>query len=378
MLGSDSELPHAEPAAGRDLVLAVDALDLALVVTNGVGEVTFSSPAAQRLFEQRSDLALLQQKVIDSLRSAVRGELVESEIDLSGPPSASYRVRCAPLLSDGTGGAAVAMIEDITTQRKVDLVRRDFVANISHELKTPVGAVALLTDALHGELDQAIITRLSSRIVDEVARVGATIDDLLELSRIELGDDTQIEALEISDLLETVIHRMRAAAESRTVRIEVSESARVTLLGDRRQLVSAITNLVDNAIKYSRPDQTVEVQSRLRESWLDVVVTDHGIGIPRRDLTRVFERFYRVDRARSRETGGTGLGLAIVRHIANNHGGEVTVDSREGTGSVFTLSLPLLPENVFPHGGVGPSNHSAVENPVSGEHIQRSEESNRG
>jgi two-component system, OmpR family, sensor histidine kinase SenX3 len=179
-------------------------------------------------------------------------------------------------------------------------------------------------------------------MLNEAFRVSRTIDDLLELSRIEADDEAAREEVPVPVFLSEAVDRVRGAADQRDITIEVDEPTdRLVVSGDRRQLSSAVYNLLDNAVKYSDPGSSVKVRARTDGRWIDLTVEDHGIGIPRRDLERVFERFYRVDRARSRETGGTGLGLAIVRHVANNHAGEVRVDSREGEGSTFTLRLPI-------------------------------------
>jgi two-component system, OmpR family, sensor histidine kinase SenX3 len=207
-----------------------------------------------------------------------------------------------------------------------------------------VGALALLAETLLDERDPDVTRRLAERLANESFRVGRTIDDLLELSRLEVAAAPANEQVPVATFVSEACARVEPAAEQRGIEFAVEEApARLTVVGERRQLVSAVTNLLDNAVKYSEPGSTVEVQARTDGTWVDVTVRDHGIGIPRRDLERIFERFYRVDRARSRETGGTGLGLAIVRHVASNHRGEVRVESREGVGSTFTLRLPAGP-----------------------------------
>jgi len=242
------------------------------------------------------------------------------------------------------GGGAVATIEDVTERARLDAVRTDFVANISHELKTPVGALAVLAEAMADADEPEVINRLTNKMVDEAFRAGRTIDDLLELSRIELGGDAVRDVVPVSLVMAEAVDRARSLAERRGIDIRVNEVAdRLKLLGDRRQLVSAVGNLVENAVKYSESGGQVEISAHTDGIWIDLRVRDFGFGIPARDLDRIFERFYRVDRARSRETGGTGLGLAIVRHVANNHGGEVRVKSVEGEGSTFDLRIPAAP-----------------------------------
>jgi two-component system sensor histidine kinase SenX3 len=219
-------------------------------------------------------------------------------------------------------------------------MRSDFVSNISHELKTPVGAVAVLAEALIDETDTAVVHRLADHLVEEAHRAVRTIDDLLKLAEIEStrpGD----EIVEVSTVVRAAVARGRVVDGGRGIEIaslDVPEG--LQLRGDQRQLVSAVGNLVENAVKYSHAGDVVRICVRVDEVAVEVTVADQGVGIPRRDLDRVFERFYRVDRARSRDTGGTGLGLAIVRRIATNHGGDVLVSSEEGQGSTFVLRLP--------------------------------------
>jgi two-component system sensor histidine kinase SenX3 len=274
--------------------------------------------------------------------AALDGRSGRRTLDLFGPPRRSIVVSADPVPDDdGNVRAAVATIEDVTERLRLEAVRTDFVANISHELKTPVGALALLAEAQQGEDDPELVDRLSQKMVFEAHRVARIIDDLLELSRIELSGQQERTATSVGLLVAEAVDRVRSLMHTRDVRVLVDEPGkRVTVLGDRRQVVSAVANLVENAVKYSEPGSDVEVRSQSDGQWVDIQVVDHGMGIPTRDLDRIFERFYRVDRARSRETGGTGLGLAIVRHVATNHGGSVQVRSQEGAGSTFTLRLP--------------------------------------
>ena len=255
-------------------------------------------------------------------------------------------IRAVPLGNGAAlGGGSVAVIEDVTERRRTDQVRRDFVSNISHELKTPVGALGVLAETLAGEHDPEVIERLAARMQKEAFRVARTIDDLLQLSQIEASGVPEAETVALEAVLAEAVERTRAAADLAEVRLEIEPVApHLKVWGDRRQLVSAVANLCDNAVKYSDADGVVTLSAGPAEGqpgWLELSVADEGIGIPATDLDRVFERFYRVDRARSRDTGGTGLGLAIVRHVVQNHHGEVTVTSHEGEGSTFTLKLPV-------------------------------------
>ncbi len=186
-----------------------------------------------------------------------------------------------------------------------------------------------------------MVERLSGRLAREVVRLSATIDDLLELSRIEFGEDAEVDDVTITSIVEEAVGRLRTAAEALGVSLEVELAAVRDVRGDRRQLVSAVSNLVDNAVKYSNEGGAVQIRSLDTDGdTVRIEVEDHGRGIPARDIDRIFERFFRVDRGRGRGTGGTGLGLAIVRHVAQNHGGVASVTSREGRGSTFTLTLP--------------------------------------
>jgi len=275
------------------------------------------------------------------LQGALRGESTRRTLEQYGPPQRTLVLSAWPLDAGDPTAGAVVLIDDVSERRRLEAVRRDFVANISHELKTPVGALSLLAETLLDEDDADVVGRLAERILAEALRVGRTIDDLLELSRIEVDETPEHEVVRVDDVIAEAVQRIRPGAEQHGIKLDAPEAGRdITVIGDRRQLVSALFNLLDNAVKYSEPGSPVEVTVHPTDGWIDIAVCDHGIGIPSRDLDRIFERFYRVDRARSRETGGTGLGLAIVRHVAANHDGDVRVESRQGEGSTFTLTLP--------------------------------------
>jgi two-component system sensor histidine kinase SenX3 len=235
----------------------------------------------------------------------------------------------------------VAVLHDVSERHRVDAVRRDFVANVSHELRTPVGALRVLAETLQDERDIDVAHRLAARILTEADRATRIIEDLLDLSRIEAEGVRVRRRVAVADLVTEAAERVRPAAEHCDVTLDVAPpDPAVAVDGDDRQLVSALANLLDNAVKYSEPGSTVGVRVTTPDGWVEVAVSDQGVGIPAKDLARIFERFYRVDRARSRATGGTGLGLAIVRHVVANHDGDVRVESREGEGSTFTVRLP--------------------------------------
>ena len=320
---------------------ALDALPLAVLLMDDGGSIIERNIAAGAFIEARHADALVGPVVTELIESALAGRPSTRSLELFGPPRRSVVVTTRAIGVPGTA-AAVAIIEDVTERRRLEAVRTDFVANISHELKTPVGAIGLLAETLQAEDDPEVAERLALRIQIESLRVGRTIEDLLELSRIEIDSASIPESVAIGEIVQETVDRLRPAAEQAGIELTVIGADDCTTINcDRRQLVSALSNLVDNAIKYSDRGGAIEVVGEVTDGAVVLSVVDHGIGIPARDLDRVFERFYRVDQARSRQTGGTGLGLAIVRHVAANHAGEVEVASRLGEGSTFRLRLPI-------------------------------------
>lgn len=242
---------------------------------------------------------------------------------------------------------AIVTIEDITEKTRINTVQTDFVANLSHELKTPIGAVAALADSLNGETETEVVWRLAERIVTESHRMSRIVDDLLDLSRVEFGGTDEWTEVDLGPVLVEVVSTNQHAAKRRGLGLSLTGSAELLVRGDRGQLVSVFSNLVDNAIKYSEAGGVVLVASAIQADQIKVTVTDHGIGIAEKDQERIFERFYRVDKARSRATGGTGLGLSIVRHIVLEHGGSIDVHSEEGLGSTFTVYMPrVMKQNI--------------------------------
>jgi two-component system, OmpR family, sensor histidine kinase SenX3 len=335
--------PTAPTAPTAREVLEELRLGIAISGRDGVGE--FRNAAARAMAGTHVGI-LLDDAIERHLARGLVGIRSEEVVELHGPPKSVYVVRSAPL----PGGGAVAILDDISERRRIDEVRTDFVTNVSHELKTPVGALSVLAETLQDETDPVIVHRLAGRMLAEAERAANTIDDLMELSRIELGGDRDVERVPVLEVVEGAIDRVRELASRSGISIAMVDptvgdlgrrSEAPTVEGDRRQLVSALGNLVENAVKYSEPGTSVQVLVRRDGDVVEIDVVDHGVGIPAKDLTRVFERFYRVDQARSRATGGTGLGLSIVRHVATHHGGEVSVTSVEGEGSTFTLRLPV-------------------------------------
>ena len=333
---SKSRMAHALSATHDGIVLFADD-----------GQIVFRNRCAEGFLDARHGDAIVESTIEELALAAMDGDHTTRTVELFGPPRRTL-VLTSRSLDDGLRNiGALVVIEDVTERERVAAVRRDFVANISHELKTPVGGIGVLAETLVEEDDPPTMHRLAERMHLEAMRASRTIDDLLALTEIESAELSLTETASIHAVLAEAVDRASTAAEHRRITLDVIETApNLEIRGDRRQLVSAVFNLLDNAIKYSAPDSTVTVSAAAQGDAVRLSVTDRGIGIPRRDLERIFERFYRVDRARSRETGGTGLGLAIVRHVAANHGGEVTVDSREGHGTTFTLTFPAVPESI--------------------------------
>lgn len=334
-----SENLQSESAQFR-LQSALDALPVAVMVFDNDGSVVESNVASQPFLEARHGDALVGAAVNDLIRVANAGNEASTAIELFGPPRRTVVVTTVPLPGDGQPGA-VAFVEDITERRQLEAIRTDLVANISHELKTPVGAIGLLAETLQGEEDRAIVERLATRINAESMRIAQIIEDLIELSRIESVDGAGSAVVDLADVASDAVERLRTAAIQADVQVQLLVlSTDTRIVGERRQLLSAIGNLIDNAIKYSDSGTVVNVSVEATTDEVVVKVSDHGIGIPTRDIDRIFERFYRVDQARSRQTGGTGLGLAIVRHAIVNHDAHIDVESRLGEGSTFTLRFP--------------------------------------
>jgi two-component system sensor histidine kinase SenX3 len=252
------------------------------------------------------------------------------------------QVRVAPLGAD----YVILLAEDHTHARRLEEVRRDFVANVSHELKTPVGGISLLAEAVLGATDDPeAVARFAHRIQVEATRLGRLVQEIVDLSRLQVADTLhEPELVEMATVASEAVDRVRVAAESRGISIDTAVDPGLFVFGDRELLITAATNLLSNAVSYSDEGTRVGVGGRRVRDTVELTVTDQGSGIALADQERIFERFYRVDAARSRATGGTGLGLAIVKHICANHGGEVTVWSEVGRGSTFTMRLPAAAE----------------------------------
>ena len=307
-------------------------------------KILFQSPGI-------SNFAIVKEERITSedlmalIRVARRtNETHRSRIEIArGPIGAGKRefeVSVSPLNDEGM---VLVLISDQSEARRIDAVRRDFVANVSHELKTPIGALGLLSEAILGAKDQPdAVVKFASRMQIEAKRLTDLVQEIIDLSRLQSSDPLQKAFdVEASDVVREAVAQAALSAESRKITVEIGEIEDATVIGDRDQLIMAVLNLVENAINYSPENTKVSVVVKIKDELLEISVTDQGIGIAEGELARVFERFYRVDPARSRMTGGTGLGLSIVKHVALNHGGDIKVWSKEGVGSTFTLQLPI-------------------------------------
>ena len=279
-------------------------------------------------------------------RALATGE--DAEVDLSAPRGlAGRRAGLAVhgkirLLSEQSPRLVVIYLDDQSEQARMEATRRDFVANVSHELKTPVAAMGVLSEALLESTDDPeTVQRFGGKIYTESQRLANMVGELIELSRLQGAERLpDLVAVDVDSVVQEAISRYKVVAEKAGISITTDDATGYRVLGDEEQLVTAIANLISNAIAYSPNNSTVSISRRRRDKMIEIAVTDRGIGIARADQERVFERFFRVDKARSRATGGTGLGLAIVKHVAANHNGSIKLWSRPGTGSTFTLSIP--------------------------------------
>jgi two-component system, OmpR family, sensor histidine kinase SenX3 len=355
---------RSEPAPlppGVASVLSV--LSSSAVVLDSEDRVLQASVAARAYGLVGGDELVVQELLALARQVRRDGEIREGDMDVStrgaNGRTTSLAVRVAPLgPAVGGGGLVLLLIEDQTESRRVEEVRRDFVANTSHELKTPVGALALLAETVEDAADDPeAVRRFAGRMRQEAARLTNLVQDMITLSRIQAAEPVPDPVpVKLDDVVAEALDRCRMRASARGIDLVATGGQGLTVLGDEDLLITALRNLLENAVAYS-PDKTrVDVSVRLASGGaVEISVADQGIGIPERDLERIFERFYRVDPARSRATGGTGLGLAIVKHVTAAHGGKITVVSTEGAGSTFTLRLPLRSDAATVRSGTVPA-----------------------
>ncbi|QBF47229.1 sensor histidine kinase [Janibacter limosus] len=343
--------PEPEPEIPRGVGDVLAVLRSSGVVLDRDGGVVTTSPAAITYGLVRGS-RLVEPELLRMVAQVVRdGVIRETHLELSRPGISSViyvAARIAPL------GAKhlLLLVDDQTQGRRVEETRRDFVANVSHELKTPVGGISLLAEAvMDAKDDPEAVDRFARRMQGEAVRLSSLIKEIVELSRLQgtpVLQDPQI--VEVEDVVALALEHLRIAAEAKNITLTDKVAEDLYVRGDEDMLITAVRNLVGNAISYSDPDTAVGVGARLHEGTVEIAVTDQGPGIPEHEQTRIFERFYRLDMARSRSTGGTGLGLSIVKHICANHGGDVQVWSDGAHGSTFTIRLPVAVDPLEPDG----------------------------
>lgn len=339
-----TDLAGESPQIPEGISSVLDVLSSSAVVVGPHDEVLEATTSARTQGLARGSRVAVPE-LLDLVRQ-VRRERVIRSLDLElmrGRGATSYlRIRVAPLPDE----LVVVLADDETFARRIEETRRDFVANISHELKTPIGAISLLAEAAEDAADDpAAVRKFAGRLSVESARLGDLVSQIIDLSRLQADDPlANAEEVDIDEILAEAVDRCQVDAQRHQVSLTVAGATGCRVLGSSRQLSIAVGNLVENAVVYSDPGARVVVaahrQARSDDDYVEITVSDNGIGIPPGELERIFERFYRVDYARSRANGGTGLGLAIVKHIAATHGGDVSVWSQPGQGSTFTIRIP--------------------------------------
>lgn len=337
----------ASPSTGPDdgVVRVLAVLRSAAVVLGQDNEVIRASAPAYALGVVRHDM--IAHERIEEMAAQVRrsGEILDEEMDVPRGPSGQGNVILQVRVAQVDARHLVVLATDRTESRRLEAIRQDFVVNISHELKTPVGALSLLAETVQDAADDAeAVRRFSARMQSEAMRLGALVHEIIELSRLQVaGALREVGAVPIGPVIEEAIDRARTRATAREVNLEATGDLDAYVFGDHDLLVTAMRNLLDNAVAYSSDGSTVNVTVGRIRDFVEIAVVDRGVGIEAEQQDRIFERFYRVDPARSRETGGTGLGLSIVKHVVADHGGEISIWSRPGRGSTFTIKIPTAP-----------------------------------
>ncbi len=340
--------PRAGSVASTDMSRVVGALKAGTMLVGSHDEVLTTNQTALAMGLARGARVGFPE-LLELIRGArTSGEIFRGHIEREREPGVDVMEllgRVVPL----EDGMVLVIAEDEAARRRVETVRRDFVANVSHELKTPIGAIGILAEAVEAASDDPeAVARFAGRLQLESSRLAELVGQIIDLSRLQATDPMGVmDMVDIEDVVDEAMARSREAADHRGVTLSRSQDKPALVMGDRWQLTDALTNLVQNAISYSdrraRVSVGVTTTTVGEDRHVDIRVSDNGIGISSADQERIFERFYRVDHGRSRESGGTGLGLAIVRHIAGAHGGSVSVWSQPRQGSTFTLRLPAQP-----------------------------------
>lgn len=337
-----------EAATSQDTVAdTLEVLSTPAILLDGVNAITSATESAVALgFKQ--DAVLTQPELLQlAKRTRKKGEASSEQLEISvGLTGEKLFVNVrAGLLNDGK---VLIAIEDLTESKRLDDTRRDFIANISHELKTPIGAISLLSEALIDSVDDPAVTKkFSTDLHREAGRLANLVQDIIELSRLQGTEvDRNGQIVDMASVVEEAVDRNQVLAAQRKVKVKVDTKSAIEVLGDRELLVTAIKNLVENAILYSDEGSQVGIGLRQKHGIAAVAVADSGVGIAPEHQDRIFERFYRADPSRSRQTGGTGLGLAIVKHVALKHRGEVQLFSQPGVGSTFTFRIPIAKQKL--------------------------------
>lgn len=322
--------------------MILDAHDLPIYISEQAQ--SYGLLANQKLINQ--ELSALV-RVVRRTGASQRGKIEQAISPISGQTRELTVNVFSISNSEDENGLVVILISDESEAQRVHDVRRDFVANISHELKTPIGALSLLSEAVLGAKDDPeAVTKFATRMQIEAKRLTDLVQEIIQLSRVQDSDPlNNPQILTVSSVFKEALDQARTTADARRIALSFEDSVDGQILGDREQLIMAIHNLIENAVNYSPENTRVSLTTSVQNGAINIAVADQGIGIPEREHERIFERFYRVDPARSRETGGTGLGLSIVKHIVNKHGGEINIWSVENVGSTFTIRLPMV-ENI--------------------------------
>lgn len=320
----------------------VDVIAGAGLVLNERGQVLRESPGAAKFgLTENGRLAHVELKNLTD-QARVQGEVAQADLEISpGPRREKYWVHArAARFGENY---VMLLVDDRTELKRLEETRRDFVANVSHELKTPIGAIGLLAEAIQNATDDpGMVTKFAESMQRESVRLANLVQEVILLSKVQNGGLAESAgAVNLGRVVQDAVERNQLLADQKEIRLAANADVDIEIFGDSDMLTAAVRNLIENAIVYSNSGAQVGVGLRENDGYAEISVTDSGIGIPEAEQERIFERFYRVDPSRSRETGGTGLGLSIVKHAAQNHRGEIKLFSRTGVGSTFTLRLPI-------------------------------------
>ncbi len=338
-----SRVIEAEPDSFPDLVAEVlELMGSVGIVIDGFNKVVGTNSWAESYGLVARGL-LVHAETVDLVKRARSGSEIESFEGILRVGLAQEKVSVAAKAKLVAGDYVVLVLEDRTSDIRLDKTRRDFIENISHELKTPIGAIALLSEAIQeaGD-DQAAVSKFAASLNKESSRLTFLVQDIIKLSRLQSEEVlASAEIVDLNDVMAEAIDRNEQLAASRKIRLVSEQAPKLEVFGNKEMLITAVKNLIENAISYSDPGTSVGIGCSAKESIAEITVTDSGAGISPENQERIFERFYRADPSRSRDTGGTGLGLSIVKHVAKIHRGEIKLFSQVGVGSTFTLRVPL-------------------------------------